>query len=44
VVDYFGSPQWWKGWPLFYNGGVAGVAEDAAGDTVVPIRWCGLPK
>jgi hypothetical protein len=42
VVCSFGSPRWWRRWPLFYSAGSTDLAADAASDTSVPLCWGGL--
>jgi hypothetical protein len=43
VVDSFGSPRWWRRWPLLLGRGDTDMAADAASDTSVPLCWGGLP-
>ena len=38
VVCSFGSPRWWRRWPLFFSAGGTDMAADAAGDSSVPLR------
>jgi hypothetical protein len=37
VVYSFGSPQWWRRWPLFYGAGGVDMVADVAGHTSVPL-------
>jgi hypothetical protein len=40
AVDYsFGSPWWWRRWPLLFSKGGMDMAADAAGSTLVPLCW-----
>jgi hypothetical protein len=43
VVCSFGSPRWWRRWPLLYSVGGIDMAADVAGDTSIPLCWGGLP-
>jgi hypothetical protein len=42
VVDIFGSPRWWRRWPLLLGRSGTDMAADAASDTSVPLCWGGL--
>jgi hypothetical protein len=44
VVRDFGSRRWWQGGPLFFRGGSADLAADAAVHPPVPICGSGLPE
>jgi hypothetical protein len=39
VVERVATSWWWRGWSLFYCRGGAGLAVDAAGDTLVSLCW-----
>ena len=42
VVYSFGSPRWWRRWPLLFSRGGRDMVTDAAGYTSVPLCWGGL--